>query len=172
MSAAIREPLRQTDVTADNQGMKHLTATVTFVVVGVLAAQVSALECIPVPLKASLAQAEIVLLGEVESVRWAIDPQLPGTISHYIATVRVKKLWKGSTPTTIELHQPLVGGGMDLQRYGGHYLFFLWQLTPDHPLAHPTNPVTSGYRAAECISKQASSSYDSRELGKSYPPTP
>jgi|GEM_PF-4926597 hypothetical protein len=154
--------------------MKRLTAAVTFVVVAVLAPQVSALECIPIPLKTSLAQAEIVVLGEVESVRYATTPERPTGASHYIATVRVKKLWKGSTPTTIELHQPWIGGGMDLhQQVGVHYLFFVWQLTPDHPLTNPpAPPVTSGYRAAECISKRVSSSYDSRELGKSYPPTP
>ena len=137
----------------------------------------AALECFPVPLKSSVAASDIVLFGIVESVRYA-DDQQNGAATHYVATVRVVELWKGSTPKVIELHQAFVAGGMDLyredlHRVGATYLFFARRLTTTHPLSHPYAVVTSGYTAAECISKQVPDRSDlHKELGPGYPPQP
>ena len=133
--------------------MKSLTVMCSLLVATV---PLAGLECIAVPLKTSVEKSEIVLVGQVESVRYAMDPERSDSTTHYIATVRVMELWKGSTPTTIELHQPFVGGGMDLhQSIGSTYLFFLRQLTPAHPLnhriAHP--PMTSAMNSVRAIGR-------------------
>ena len=135
----------------------------------VLADMLSALDCIQVPIPRAAAESEIVLFGRVESARNVIDAD-PIVPYYYVASVRVFALWKGSTPSVIELAQSPVVGGMDLPNHvGTNYLFFLRRLSAGAPLG-PHWSVTSGYTAHECISKQTpNSDYVGRELGKSYP---
>jgi hypothetical protein len=121
-------------------------------------------------------KSEIVLFGRVEAVRY-VDarhptPPPPSGATHYVATIRVQELWKGSTPHLIELHQSFVGGGLALdQHIGSTYLFFLRRLTPQQPLSHPFAVVTSGYHADECHTQRFQSPEQfRRELGRSYAP--
>ena len=71
------------------------------------------------------------------------DPNVP---YHYVATVRVLALWKGSTRSVIELAQPPIVGGMDLPNHvGTPYLFLVRSLSLAAPMRKPLRlrPVTA-----------------------------
>lgn len=134
-----------------------------------LTVPLQALECIDIPVKTAMDRDGIVLLGRIEAVRFATIAK--DRASHNIVTVRVTQLWKGLTPTVIELHQPFVGGGMDFwQSVGRDFVLFVRVITPERPL-RTIPPIVSGFSAAECISKPAES-YDLKAFGKSYAPQP
>jgi hypothetical protein len=64
-------------------------------------------------------------------------------------TVSVKTLWKGVLPAEVELHQPVIAGGINFeQEVGKDYVLFVGRFTPERPLL-PAVPgdVTSGFVA-------------------------
>ena len=133
-----------------------------------LPASVSALECIDVPLKTLIQSEEIVLLGHIDAVR---NHMVSATSASYnVVTVTVAKLFKGTTPRVIELHQPFVGGGINFwQEIGRDYVFFLRTFTPKRPLSHVETEVATGYVASECISKPVTN-FDLKALGAGREP--
>jgi hypothetical protein len=141
------------------------------VVVGLsLARPVSALECMFVPLETSMKEAEIVLLGRIDAVRFNMVSA--DSASHSIVTITVTELWKGTTPRAIELHQPFIGGGINFwTETRQDYVLFVRKITPERPLL-PVHPnVTSGFLANECISKPATL-VDLKALGPGRAPEP
>jgi hypothetical protein len=140
---------------------------ISAVVVGILLAQpVAALECIDVPLEILMKREEIVLLGRIDAVR------LSTVSAHFTVTITVKELWKGTTPSVIELQQPVIAGGIEFwTETGKDNVLFVRTITPEQPLYINAYSLRSGFVAAECISKPAAQ-FDLKALGPSGAPEP
>jgi hypothetical protein len=149
--------------------MRFIVLAVVLTVVP--AAPAAALECIAIPLETSMQFADIVLLGRIEAVQLRV-PSPDGRVRR-VVTVSVKALWKGALPAEIELHQPVIAGGINFeQEVGKDYVLFVRRFSPEQPLS-PAVPgdFTSGFVAAECTSKPAAT-FDLKALGLSRPPLP
>jgi hypothetical protein len=149
--------------------MRSIVLAVVLTVVP--AAPAAALECIAIPLETSIQFADIVLLGRIEAVRLGVASQ--DAPVRRIVTVSVRTLWKGVLPAEVELHQPVIAGGINFeQEVGKDYVLFVRRFTPERPLS-PAVPgdFTSGFVAAECASKPAAT-FDLKALGLSRPPLP
>ena len=147
----------------------YMKPLISVLVMSLMTGDASA-ECLDLPVTAYVKDAEIVLLGRVDAVRWNfVDAN---NIDGSIVDITVKALWKGTTPRVIELRQTLDAEGPSFgSNVGQDFVLFVRRLTPERPLnMHPIKQVvTSGFTAQACTWRLAAK-IDLTPLGPSRAP--